>query len=81
MPRLFVAIIEHDPEALPHSVIKEQHLIASYCGIKRAGILEFVAESNPWKILENPTWNQFKPYALLKRNMEKMPVMCSKWGP
>jgi hypothetical protein len=41
-----VAITDHVPEALPHTVIKEQHLIASYCGIKRAGILEFVAEGS-----------------------------------
>lgn len=46
MPSLLVAITEHDPDALPHTVIKEQHLIASYCGIKRAGILDFVAEGS-----------------------------------
>lgn len=57
MPSLLVAIIEHVPKELPHTVIKEQHLIASYCGIKRAGILEFVAEGSPWKIRENTTWN------------------------
>lgn len=52
-----LAITEYVPEALPHVVIKELHLIASHYKIKRARVLQFVAENRPWKILENPRWN------------------------
>ena len=52
-----VAITEYGPEALLHMVIKEPHLIASYCRIKRARVLHLVAECSPWNIPENPRWN------------------------
>ena len=48
---------EYVTEALPHMVIKELHLIASYYRIKGAQELQFVVENSPQKILENPRWN------------------------
>lgn len=41
---LLVPLTEYFPEALPHMVIKELHLITAYYRIKRARILQFVAK-------------------------------------